>query len=312
MVQRSQATTAWLAASVAALFIALVSSQNAGTQCYVLDGTARRGFYRCNNETAGHTTCCDLGDTCYSNGVCAGPNNGIMDYQRKGCTDPTWQDPACLNQCQPYANFSTAGIRWCGSSIESTTDYCCDPGGSGIGSFACCRNQSLLFELSPVASSIATIESTAVVSYPPASSTSGASTSSSSSTGTAAATTTSASSTPTNTASGGGESSTNGAAIGAGVGVPVAVILAAAIGFFFWRRKKAAKTSQPYELQNGEQGGYTQAPYADANSPQGAHAPYDAEAQPKGYFAGRQYDPPQELPTQDVVHEMGTDTAMKR
>ncbi|RDW73200.1 hypothetical protein BP6252_07107 [Coleophoma cylindrospora] len=291
-------------------FAAVASAQDAGTQCYVLDGAASSDYYRCNNETSGHSSCCQVGNTCYSNGVCQGYNGAVLDYLREGCTDPSWQDPACLDVCVQYANSSSAGVRYCGSSILEATNYCCDTGTQGVGSFACCNTASNLFTLAK-ATVVATMLSTAQVSYPPASTTSSSSssTATSSTTSTSSSGSTSTSVTPSQTSSPSSKSSNNGTAIGAGVGVPVGVLLALGIGFFFWRRNRKAKAKHAYELQGGGPHNYEQAPYADQA--------YDPSTnQPKGYYGGRQYDPPtpQELPLNQapIIHEMGTESAVKR
>ena len=76
------------------------SATDMPTTCYVINGkhTLSAGF-RCNNQTTGHSSCCAIGGICYSNGVCQQSNSGVQDYLRVGCTDHTWQDPACLDQC---------------------------------------------------------------------------------------------------------------------------------------------------------------------------------------------------------------------
>ena len=90
----AQASTSTTAAAPAK------STKVTDTQCYFLNGAPSLNSYRCDNSTAGHSTCCQAGAVCYSNGVCKVMNEGIQDWQRVGCTDPTWKDPACLDQCQ--------------------------------------------------------------------------------------------------------------------------------------------------------------------------------------------------------------------
>ena len=94
-------TGSLLSVSLFSLLANLASSAtNMPTTCYVIDGNhnSHAGF-RCNNQTTGHSSCCAIGGVCYSNGVCQQSNSGVQDYLRVGCTDPTWQDPACLDQC---------------------------------------------------------------------------------------------------------------------------------------------------------------------------------------------------------------------
>ncbi len=75
------------------------STKVTDAQCYFLNGAPSLNSYRCDNTTSGHSTCCQAGAVCYSNGVCKVTNEGIQDWQRVGCTDPTWKDPACLDEC---------------------------------------------------------------------------------------------------------------------------------------------------------------------------------------------------------------------
>lgn len=82
------------------LLAPIVFAQGGSTQCYVIDGAAAdNSGYRCDNSTTGNSACCAAGATCYSNGLCKQDNGPTVDYLRVGCTDQTWEDPACLNQC---------------------------------------------------------------------------------------------------------------------------------------------------------------------------------------------------------------------
>lgn len=51
-----------------------------------------------------HTACCDPDDQCLSNGLCRDPEaNNIQNFVWFfGCTDRTFQDPACGNYCDKY------------------------------------------------------------------------------------------------------------------------------------------------------------------------------------------------------------------
>ncbi|KAI1120524.1 hypothetical protein F5Y10DRAFT_272971 [Nemania abortiva] len=125
------------------------SAQNTDSYatCYVLNGAVSIDHYfRCDNTTTGHSSCCQAGWTCWSNGVCEGINvNGnVQDYTRSGCTDPTWEDPVCLSQCQEFNPGGGTGIRPC-DGITKSNRYCCDDGRSGPGSFECCNNESDIF-----------------------------------------------------------------------------------------------------------------------------------------------------------------------
>lgn len=83
-----------------ALLATAVADDDMPTTCYVLNGSPNgNAGYRCDNSTSGNSACCGIGATCYSNGVCKQMNGAVQDWLRVGCTDPSWQDPACLNQC---------------------------------------------------------------------------------------------------------------------------------------------------------------------------------------------------------------------
>ncbi|KUJ24350.1 uncharacterized protein LY89DRAFT_713222 [Mollisia scopiformis] len=301
------------------------------TTCYVLDGKANANAgFRCDNTTTGPSACCGPGATCYSNGLCMQDNGQVVDYLRVGCTDKTWQSPACLDQCnicEGYSNTSSwyelmcirceqfscwsKVLRWdCHKynfiasivtairNLQADSYSCCDDGSTGVGSFACCNTASDIFQISPAAT---------VLAQMPLSQLTTTSTTATSSPTRSAAATTSASS------SGG---SSHAAAIGAGVGVPLGLIALGGLGYFFWRRRNNQKKSQTYELQNGQEGpysgGYGGAVGAGADYQQAAEA--DSGYPPgskKSYFGGQQYEPaqqtsPAELPNSQahVVHEL--------
>ncbi|PVH83401.1 hypothetical protein DL98DRAFT_116142 [Cadophora sp. DSE1049] len=294
----------------------IVLAQDAPTQCYVIDGTAAdNAGYRCDNSTTGNSACCAAGATCYSNGLCKQDNGPAVDYLRVGCTDQTWDDPACLNQCAAFANGSTAGVRFCNDDITESTSYCCDDGSQGVGSFHCCDSPTSIFRISPAPTILAQMP-LSQLSTTTSSSSSSSQTSTSTSTS-SATTTTSAPATSTTASSSSGGGSSNGAAIGAGVGVPVAVIALGIVGFFFWRHRRNKTRSQTFELQNNESGNNAYGGAGAAGGVGGYHDNHtppvqEAEGSPmpmqkKGYFGGREYQPaPQELPSQNQVHELGS------
>ncbi|KAF2645041.1 hypothetical protein P280DRAFT_186354 [Massarina eburnea CBS 473.64] len=59
----------------------------------------------CNNTAVGegkHSACCALGDVCLTNGLCQNPAdywNGGNAFWTEGCTDKTFNDPACPDYC---------------------------------------------------------------------------------------------------------------------------------------------------------------------------------------------------------------------
>ncbi|ESZ91050.1 hypothetical protein SBOR_8569 [Sclerotinia borealis F-4128] len=268
--------------------LASASTTDTPTTCYVIDGTHNyKAGYRCDNSTTGHSSCCQAGAICFSNGVCQQANGNAQDYLRVGCTDPTWKDPSCLNQCTIYARGSTAGIRFCNGAITSTTEYCCDPGGNGVGSFACCKNDTNIFNISPVATVLAQVPLNYVSSSTSSTSTSSASTSTTTSasntitTSSASETSTTILSSPTST------STPHTAAIGVGVGIPCGILALGLLGYFFWRRKRAQKIDHvPKNHEAGypaTEGGYdTQGEYTIV---QGEHSASASEIG-SGYARG--------------------------
>jgi hypothetical protein len=59
--------------------LVLALDPNVPTVCYSLDGKSKRvSGYRCDNSTTGHSTCCDPGAICYSNGVCQQSNGPVQ------------------------------------------------------------------------------------------------------------------------------------------------------------------------------------------------------------------------------------------
>ncbi|TGO61759.1 hypothetical protein BOTNAR_0124g00110 [Botryotinia narcissicola] len=200
--------------------LASAATTDTPTTCYVINGqhNANAG-YRCDNSTTGHSSCCAAGAICFSNGVCKQANGNVQDYLRVGCTDPTWKDPACLNQCTSYARSSTAGIRFCNGAITSTTEYCCDTGADGP--VAKLLAQVPLDYTSSSSSSTSSTTSASSTSATSSATTSSLSTTTTSSSSTAATSESAVSQTstaplPTATSS----SSNHAVAIGAGIAIP--------------------------------------------------------------------------------------------
>jgi hypothetical protein len=159
-------------------------------QCYFLDGTYTPDNCRCNNATTGHSTCCETGAACWSNGVCQKNqtyNGGVMDYLRPGCTDPIRHDPACLDVCpdrkqfpQGHAKQDLYGIETGGELVVpagqvgvrpcdgmSGTQYCCDGTLLNAGDFSCCSTSSNLFSIAAATSVVATIPGQRAIITPP-------------------------------------------------------------------------------------------------------------------------------------------------
>lgn len=94
-------------------------------------GTASVGLF---NPNTGVEGCCVAGDTCGANGVCK--RNTTIDntsgYYLGGCTDPTYQDPACPRLCNVAGNDVTyqqsSGV-WacCELEADGFTPNCDNP-----------------------------------------------------------------------------------------------------------------------------------------------------------------------------------------
>lgn len=104
-------------------------------------------------ENGQHSACCADGDTCLTNGLCkynpSTPVRNFNTYWRIGCTDPTYQDPACPRQCEgketPERNvhvvFECPGDgQWC-CGTGNTTDY----GNTMSVNTTCCNIPDLAF-----------------------------------------------------------------------------------------------------------------------------------------------------------------------
>ena len=77
--------------------------------CYYPNGTAdsTRGQSPCHTGNGLHSMCCWMDttdtpthpapDSCRSDGLCVPADN--QGLWRNTCTDPTWQDPACVKLC---------------------------------------------------------------------------------------------------------------------------------------------------------------------------------------------------------------------
>ncbi|CZR54969.1 uncharacterized protein PAC_04854 [Phialocephala subalpina] len=226
--------------------------------CYLPDGTLAPGAYRCNNATSGHSTCCEIGSVCWSNGVCQKVSNGVIDWIRLGCTDPTWNDPACLHACMSITQ-NALGVRPCDGI--GGTNYCCDLTPNDPGDLSCCSTSAQLFSV-PAATIEATVPAQKVIAtsadISSLSSTASASTTMSTSatptSNTASATSTSTSAAATSTNSGSSGLST-GAQAGIGVGVAAVAIGAGALGFlFWWRRRRNSNTYKPTSNNSSENG----------------------------------------------------------
>ncbi|KAH6641945.1 hypothetical protein C7974DRAFT_468415 [Boeremia exigua] len=238
-----------------------------------------------------HSTCCAVGDTCLTNGFCAKAEwiNKRNYYIRDGCTDKTWQDPACPKYCGTIEPDRNTGLAM---QCPGRDSWCCAIVGVSLFKWpktdnintTCCSMEELTFSAAaPVAyakipdlvqsgtpskQSISTvfIEKTILetatvtpgelLSSPSLSGTSSSGPSSSSPSSNSPSSSSSTTSSDAQQSSDSGGLST-GAKIGLGVGIPVAVLGLAVLCIFFWlRRKRAANASNvPLELPGVDMNG---------------------------------------------------------
>ncbi|KAF2122043.1 hypothetical protein BDV96DRAFT_136726 [Lophiotrema nucula] len=134
--------------------------------CYSYDGRAynkprdTRHYVPCSPsavEKGQHSSCCRIGDACMTNGLCLAPSNkrdGWNYYWRDGCTDSTFQDPACPNYCRdvpyPGPRGMNALAHWCLGNRQ----WCCAYSGGPLEKWpslkgvntTCCTIDELKFE----------------------------------------------------------------------------------------------------------------------------------------------------------------------
>ncbi|RVD80627.1 uncharacterized protein DFL_008521 [Arthrobotrys flagrans] len=205
-------------------------------------------------------------DICLSNGLCSGATaDGVgRALWREGCTDPTWEDPACLKICLKKGS----GYDWFSSDAPITLcqdgTVCC--GGKVTGGNCCEAGEGVQLPTNFLRST-ATVISTVVSSVQPSSIPTTEKTEATVTTVTSSVRTSSpgsgASSTgpgfpsgtdsspQTTTPGNPNESTSSGmpdaAKIAIGVGIPVLVIGVAVIAFFVWRRRTRRQLPPIYE-----------------------------------------------------------------
>ncbi|PVI01836.1 hypothetical protein DM02DRAFT_333850 [Periconia macrospinosa] len=97
--------------------------------CYFQNGQEATGSKSPCNETAvaegKHSSCCNTSHQCLTNGLCRDPHQEPAEnyYWRIGCTDPTFQDPACPRYCPGYSE--TTYLVW---KCQESEKWCCNGG----------------------------------------------------------------------------------------------------------------------------------------------------------------------------------------
>ncbi|KAI1092621.1 hypothetical protein F5B19DRAFT_197940 [Rostrohypoxylon terebratum] len=201
--------------------------------CFRIDGAALEASFRCDNGTAGHSSCCMAGQVCWSNGVCHGKTHGVDDWLRIGCTDYSWRDTACFDVCPWSVGGTGIGVRACGG-IDKSNRYCCDDGSTGDGSFACCNNDTQIFEYNNI-TTLPTIIAT--IPLDGATSTSSSIIQSTRNISTSTQTTTVVVTNSAASANSGG-SFTVAVGVGLGVGLPAVAAILSGAGLMIWRSRR--------------------------------------------------------------------------
>ncbi|OXV10316.1 hypothetical protein Egran_01924 [Elaphomyces granulatus] len=165
--------------------------------------------------------CCATWDRCLPNGLCQNTYSG--QYWRESCTDPTWKSSMCIHLYLSLGSGDLALVlcedgTWCFDSA------CC---AEGVGQTIPNLNQTS----KSGTSSISTI---------PGFTTSTSTTTSSTVTTTSSAVTTTSTVTPATSASG----LSTEAKVGIGVGVPIAVLLAATFASIIIFRRRAVSRQE--------------------------------------------------------------------
>ena len=93
---------------LALLYISPAKGQERKT-CYSVNGTPDPAMSAC-NATAAQSSCCYSDSYCLSNGLCFGQSALYGNrLSRVGCTDASWRDPACFQNCKTGIK---CGSRW--------------------------------------------------------------------------------------------------------------------------------------------------------------------------------------------------------
>ncbi|KAI0468270.1 hypothetical protein F4859DRAFT_491027 [Xylaria cf. heliscus] len=232
----------------------------AASKCYYPDGSAATGDSPC-NPNADVSACCGSSSdsTCLNNNLCEDGKGRVI---RGSCSDQSWSDPACPRYCLSF-KFGGEDLIPCTNVTKDNVSYCCD---GAIDN--CCNSGDGRFQVLPYpTSAIATWNAAATqfkllpgVSI--SSSTSSSSTVSSSTTTTTlpSSTTSSAPTTPPPSSSSaapdtstGNSGLSTGAQAGIGVGVAGGVVLAALLGYLFWRVQKTQNALKEQQALNSHQ-----------------------------------------------------------
>ncbi|KAF2492552.1 hypothetical protein BU16DRAFT_583719 [Lophium mytilinum] len=209
------------------------------TSCYVPNGDPRTNHRPCYTDTAdGHSHCCDpINEVCLDNGLCFAQGQTNPGYlYRDSCTDKSWGASSCPGPCRKtYTNSACPIVGILNPSQDS--QFCCLSFNATANE---CYGEDATFNVGKVIANWGPLEQVASAST--ASGTQSTASPTSATSAPAAATVT------VKSTSGGHD-----AAIGAGVGIPLGILLVASLaGLLFQHRKHKKQLAQ---WQYGGQGG---------------------------------------------------------
>ncbi|KAF2679813.1 hypothetical protein K458DRAFT_407909 [Lentithecium fluviatile CBS 122367] len=246
--------------------------------CYALSG-AKSPFsddtvqYTPCNHTAlsddQHSPCCAPGDLCLSNGLCKYNNPDpttapFNEYWRIGCTDPTYQDPACPKQCADVGGKNPGEARLV-FQCPGSGKWCCGTGrpkdypARGTVNTTCCDEVGLYF-LEDEQAIVYTTAAKVVLTSGSETSTASGSTKTQATTDVSASSSStfqistvtlepSATSSPTSTSSiapaTSNSSSSNGVAYGVSFGLGIPLLTCLLLGLFLIRRRRRQPSISP-------------------------------------------------------------------
>ncbi|KAI9774140.1 MAG: hypothetical protein M1840_005233 [Geoglossum simile] len=110
---------------------ALLSAGDSTGTCYYPNGNSSSGLIPC-NATAAQSHCCRSADVCLTNKLCFSP--GLNAIVRRGCTERTWNDPACPRVCLA-GDFQQADALL--TVCDTYNVFCC---GQDDRARACCNS----------------------------------------------------------------------------------------------------------------------------------------------------------------------------
>ncbi|KAK3291500.1 uncharacterized protein B0H64DRAFT_330575 [Chaetomium fimeti] len=106
------------------LFVSIFADPD---HCFFPDGTTARFAASCWNGTSGQTVlCCQTGDLCLSNQICAMKDHSDeFHYYRGACIDSNWTDPGCPDFCpEPAGDDQIVPMHRCSGGKTMRKWYC--------------------------------------------------------------------------------------------------------------------------------------------------------------------------------------------